>query len=142
MSHAKGIIRSFLRAHGITREKVIEGIISGYDLYEWVSPVQLEAGETLYQFVRDPTAMSGSVTLGNWFCLRGATMDGVGIFSGLGGRTLKEFEVIANVEALEGTARKMKRNWNWEVGGGGGATQLFIPDHALFSLQCRGTASF
>lgn len=140
MSQSKNIIRSFLHAHGITKQRAIDSITSGYDLDEYVAPVVLGVGEILYQYIREPTFFDDSVELGNWFCIKGASMDSLGIFSGLGGRNLTAFEVIADVEALEGTAASIGKIWDKGIGGRGGSTQYFIPRQGRFHLQCLGRA--
>lgn len=142
MPTPRKLIRTFLRSHGMTSGKEVRLVSEAYDHGEKVFPIILQPGERLYQYVRMATYL-GPGGLGRWFCLRHATMDAVAITSGLGGRALHAFEVLAEIEALEGTARMMSANWDAAVGGSGGATQIFVPEHqALLRLRSLGPMEF
>ncbi len=140
MSVAASIIRSYLRNHGISDHGEVEQILGGFDLNLPVYVNWLAPGEVVYQYVRKP-GLDIDSRMGRWFALRGASMDALGIFGGLSGRQLVEFQVLADVEVLEGTAAPMVRDWSWAGGGGGGATQMFVPQGCLHAFRYVGPPS-
>lgn len=119
--------RSFLRQEGESA-KAIKAIVDGFDMSKPVYIQPLYSGETLYQYMRK------FGYLGNWFALKGATMEELAIFGGGSGRVLKKVEITHPVSVLEGVARQMEDDWTWGGGGIGGATQLYMPSRYL--LRC------
>jgi len=95
-----------------------------FDLDQPLYERLVQPGERLYQLIRNSEACTPLPGTGNWFCISGATMDALAIFSGAAGRHLVEFTVSYPVLSLEGTASALKRDWNWAGGGRGGATHL------------------
>jgi hypothetical protein len=95
--------------------------------------------ETASQYLRNEEVARPFPQTGNWFCIGGASMDALAIFSEGAGRRLQEFTVNTPVMELEGTAAPVRRNWAWSGGGSGGATQIFLPQQALFALVGVGT---
>jgi len=134
-------VHNFLLSNGIVDAKRISEILGGFDLSRPVYEQVIEPGDRILQFVRLPEFGRPFMATGNWFCLAGATMDALGIFSGGAGRTLTEFTVNRPVRGLEGTAGPLDRNWWWAGGGAGGATQIFLADRDLFALVPLGTDS-
>jgi len=86
-------IVNFLRRNGVTNAKEMQKIISGFALNQPVYERLIQPGERLYQFVRRSDAHTLMPATGNWFCISGATMDSLAIFSGAAGRDLVEFSV-------------------------------------------------
>jgi hypothetical protein len=132
-------IVNFLARNGVTDAKQVREITSGFDLDQPVYERLVQPGERLYQFIRNSDVHRPVPGTGNWFCISGATMDSLAIFSGAAGRHLVEFTVSYPVLSLEGTASALKRDWNWGGGGRGGSTQIYFPRQALFALTARGT---
>jgi len=141
MSVSEAIIKRYLRKHGVTDAKVFEKVASGFELLKPVYEQLIEPRDRLFQFIRNPQFTYPAMRTGEWFCLAGASMDAVGIFSGLSGRSLAEFTVSIPVMALEGTAGPMARDWGWALGGTGGATQIYLPQQLLFALVGKGMHS-
>ena len=137
----RDIIVKFLAKYGIADEQTTSKVVGGFDLARPVFERLLEKGERLFQFIRNVELGNPCPLTGNWFCLAGATMDAVGIFSGGAGRRLVEFTVNRPVWSLEGTAGPIERSWAWAGGGSGGATQIYLPCPALFALTGKGTHS-
>lgn len=133
------IAEHFLRFRGITDERRVANILSGFDFSRPVYEQIVEPGDRIFQFVRLPRAGQPFMETKNWFCLSGATMDGLAIFGGLSGRVLKEFTVARPIIALEGTAAALARDWGWDGGGRGGATQMFVADQDLLALAAPGS---
>ncbi|MCU0958719.1 MAG: hypothetical protein MUF48_01320 [Pirellulaceae bacterium] len=133
------LIRDFLKRNGVRDPRKIAEICRGFDLTKPVYQRLVEPGDRLFQFLRNEDVSRPVSQTGNWFCLAGATMDGLAIFSGLAGRRLQEFAVQYPVLGLEGTAASLPRAWGWAGGGGGGATQIYLPPQALFALVGVGT---
>lgn len=129
----------FLARNGITDATSVAEIVGGFDLRKPIYEQVIEPDDCLYQFTRRTEAGQPDIKTGRWFCLAGATMDSLGIFSGGAGRSLSEFTVSRPVVGLEGTAASIRRNWQWAGGGTGGATQIFLPQKSLFALVGRGT---
>lgn len=127
--------KQYLRNNLIIDINKIDEIMSGFDFNKIVYEQLIEPGNTIYQFARNPTAFDSCPATGNWFCLPGATLNGIAIIGGVGGRKPKKFTVVAPIVALEGTASPQAVNWFWGGGGAGGHTQIFIPSqlvmHAL-----------
>jgi muramidase (phage lysozyme) len=132
-------IVSFLKRNGITDVTEVQRIIGGFDLNQPVYERLIQPGECLYQFIRNVDVGTPLPATGNWFCISGATMDSLAIFSGAVGRQLVEFNVSYPVASIEGTASAIKRDWNWAGGGRGGSTQIYLPRQALFALTAIGT---
>lgn len=138
-SNCQAILIDFLKRNGITEPKKVAEISSGFDLTRAVYPRLIEPGDRLFQYLRNEEVGRPFPQTGNWFCIGGASMDALAIFSGGAGRRLQEFTVNTPVMALEGTAAPMRRNWAWSGGGRGSATQIFLPQQALFALVGVGT---
>ena len=130
-------MRAYLRANGVPM-KAVETVISGFDFSKPVYTQSLEPGQELYQFMRNPSYNDSSVRAGNWFCLRGATTNGLAIFGGGAGRRLHAYAVSLSLTAIEGTACSQSRNWSWAGGGEGGATQIYIPPALAGRLNALG----
>jgi hypothetical protein len=141
IAEAKATIANFCLRHNISAGKQAD-IHAGFDLTQPLYVHKLYPPERIFQYIRMPSAMNVCPSLGNWFALRGATMAGVAVFSGLAGRRLAEFELSLNIEVLEGTAVYSPRLWGPAVGGPGGLTQIFVPDLELFALRSLGSAEF
>jgi len=139
MNRGALLIENYLKENGITSQKKIAEVISGFDLSQPIYKQRIWVGDRLFQFVRNPNSSFNQIGLGNWFALKGATMDSLGIFGGGSGRSLTEFTVKYTIIALEGTAVKLARNWDWAGGGRGGGTQIFIPNNMFYALEVIGT---
>lgn len=143
MSINKRIAEAYLKFHGITSDEDAEPIINGFDLKKPVYVTTIWPNDKLFQFVRNASSVVESET-GRWFCLKGATMNSLSIFSGLSGRRLKEFRVKHPIVVLEGVAEDISTDWAFGIGRGiekssGGGTQIFIPRNLLFSLEAVGS---
>jgi hypothetical protein len=132
-------LNDFLRQNGIADKDEIAKITSGFNLTRPVYRQLIEPGDRLFQFLRNEEMRQPIPRTGKFFCLAGANMDSLAIFGGGAGRRLQEFTVSRPVEALEGSAGQMRRNWDWAGGGRGGATQVFLPNSALLALVGIGT---
>lgn len=139
MNSTKQVIEDYLKKHGISNQKEIDEIISGFDLFGPVYQQRIWVNDRLFQYVRRPNLSFNAIGVGRWFCLKGASMDSLAIFSGGVGRHLTEYRVKYPIVVLEGTAKKLSRNWEWAGGGEGGATQMFIPNELFFALEVLGT---
>jgi hypothetical protein len=128
-------VRGYLRRNGIVEPRQVNQILTGFDFNEPIYEHQVSPGDTVYQFVRLPSADRMSPTTGNWFALRGATKAGLAITDGLAGRRLHEYRVVAAADVLEGTAKGMEMKWDWDGGGPGGATQIYIPPNLLGCVE-------
>lgn len=133
-SSYEAILTDFLARNGISAPEKVKEIKSGFDLTRPVYTRFLESGDRLFQFLRNEELGRPFPQTGNWFCIAGATMNSLAIFSGGAGRRLQEFTVAVPVMGLEGTAARMQRDWRWAGGGRGGATQIYLPARALFAL--------
>src|SRR5262245_55045606 len=114
-----GVLTAFLTKCGITHPVRVAQITEGFDRNRPIYETTLWPGDRIFQYRRRESVADGLPATGNWFCLKGASMDGLAIFSG-SGRNLVEFAVEAPIEAVEGTAAPMARNWGWAGGGAGG----------------------
>jgi hypothetical protein len=130
--------RAYLERHGIVSPKKIDEILGGFDFSKPVYEQPLFPGDTLFQFVRNPSLGAPNPTTGNWFGISGATTGGLAITDGLAGRRLQKYRVVAHASALEGTAVKKEVEWDWAGGGPGGATQLYLPPNLLGCVECLG----
>lgn len=137
--HHEQWIRNFLVRNGVRDPGKMAEICSGFDLTQPVYQHLVEPGDRLFQFLRNEEVARPLSQTGNWFCLVGATMDALAIFSGLAGRRLQEFTVQYPIMGLEGTAAALPRSWGWAGGGRGGATQIYLPPQALYGLVGVGT---
>jgi hypothetical protein len=138
-SNYQAILTAFLKRNGITDPLKVREISNGFDLRRAVYTRLIQPGDRLFQFLRNEEMARPIPQTGNWFCIAGATMDALAVFGGVAGRRLQEFTVNTPVMGLEGTAARMHRDWGWAGGGSGGATQIFLPPHALFALVGVGT---
>jgi hypothetical protein len=130
-----------LARQGVVSESEIEKILSGFDLGKPLTAMDFWPEDVLYQFIRLPSSGDPLPYTGNWFGLAGITMGGVSINSGLAGRRLASFKVVAPFVALEGTAVALPQNLGNGIGGpGGGGTQIFVPRALLGCLQSVGPA--
>ena len=121
---------------------------------------RFEQGERLYQFVRNVSATDPFIRTGRYFALAGATTEGLAIFDGASGRTLKRYVVIHPFTTIEGTARDREKvalearargdknkdgspiyatDWTLGLAGRGGGTQIFVPYPLLGHLRGEGT---
>jgi hypothetical protein len=133
--------RRYLRAHRVA-SRSIEDIVGAFDFAASVYEQTLDGGTEIFQYVRNPAHGDMSPRLGNWFCIRGATQDGLAIFGGGSGRHIARFVVSHAVTVLEGTATPMHPNWSYSIGGGGGATQIYVPTSLVGHLACAGPHAF
>ena len=130
----------YLRSQGESDEK-LGYVRGGFDTSRPIYFHDLEEGDVLYQYVR-----VGS-HLGNWFALKGASMDDLAIFGGHSGRRLFQVEIIYPCRVVEGSALGIPMHWSsvgafdedrkMEKSGrvkGGGGTQLFMP--SKYILTC------
>jgi len=123
----KSLAEKFLLEQGENQEKV-KNALCGFDFDKAVYIQQLEEGDELFQYMR---TFSYS---GNWFALKGASMEDLAIFGGNEGRVLKKVRIKYPCLALEGIAKSLQRNWHWSGGGAGGGTQIYMP--SKFVLSC------
>jgi hypothetical protein len=130
----------FLSHQGVMAASQLDDILSGFDLDKPMYQMDFWPEDVLYQFIRKPSLHEPSPAIGNWFGLAGITEAAVAINSGLAGRHLARFKVIAPFSALEGTAVKFKVNLGTAIGGQGGGTQIFIPRALLGCLEALGPA--
>ena len=166
---SRDAVQAHLRSAGISDPETLQSIANSF-AYEIGSSGNLvrgpylrhfDEGEVLYQYIRNPSSINMIPGAGNYFGIKGATMDGLAITSGMSGRQLYAFVVASPFVALEGNAAEVKidldlntrppvtgyRNgepqtaWDWDGGGKGGATQIFIPNSIVRShLEPRGAA--
>jgi hypothetical protein len=130
----------FLKKYGISSPRVVEEVLSGFDFRHPVYEQLFEEGQELFQFIRNPSATNLSPCVGNWFALPGATTQGVAIIDGGAGRRFHRFRVERAFMALEGTAREFPLMWKFEIGGRGGATQIYVPPSVLGYLSAIAPA--
>ena len=130
--------RAYLAKHGVVSQEKVDDILGGFDFSKPVYEQPLYPGDTLFQFVRNPSLHAPSPTTGNWFGISGATTKGLAIMDGHSGRRLQKYRVVAHTTALEGTAVKKDTAWDWAGGGPGGATQLYLPPTLLGHVECLG----
>jgi len=138
MNRGKEFIENYLNNNGISNQPEVDEIISGFDLSQPIYKQTIWPDDQLYQFIRNPSSSFHWFQASKWFCLKGATMDSLGIFSGGSGRSLTEFKVTYSIVGLEGTAKEFARDWSWAGGGSGGATQIFIPKKMFYAIECVG----
>ena len=133
-------IESYLKRNGVIDKRKVAEIISGFDLDKPVYATNLEPEDHLFQFMGNEQSGRPVAQTGNWFCIsRGTTKESLAIFDGLAGRRRQEFIVQRHMQALEGTAAPLARQWAWAGGGAGGATQIYLPAQALLGLAGVGT---
>ena len=101
--------------------------MSGFDFNQPVYLQQLEEGQELFQYIRNASSHNLSPNSGNWFTLAGATTAGVAIIDGGAGRRFHRFRVVGTFSTIEGTAKALPVSWKHEIGGPGGATQIYVP---------------
>jgi hypothetical protein len=130
-------LRAYLRAEQVASAQ-IENVVDAFDFRVPVYEATLESGQELFQYLRKPSSSAPSPRVGNWFCLRGATRDGLAIIGGGSGRVLHRHVVALDFRAIEGTARAQRVDWRWDGGGAGGATQIYVPQRLLGRLAASG----
>lgn len=130
----KDEVRCYLRSNGVASAKDIETVLDGFDFDRIIYMQVLEPTTELFQYVRAASSADLSPCSGKYFGLRGVTQDGVAIIGGLAGRRLHRFTVSATVTVLEGSAKEQGSNWDWEGGGAGGMTQIYVPPKLLGHL--------
>ena len=130
----------FLKKYGISSPSVMAEVLSGFDFKHPVYEQFFEEDQELFQFIRNPSATNLSPCAGNWFALPGATTQGVAIIDGGAGRRFHRFRVERAFMALEGTAREFPLMWKFEIGGKGGATQIYVPPAVLGYLSAVAPA--
>jgi hypothetical protein len=133
-------IEAFLVRNGVCEPAAPAEILSGFDLDRPIYEQQFEEGQDLFQFIRNASASNTSPRVGNWFALPGATTGGVAIIDGGAGRRFHRFRVSRNFTALEGTAKDFPLTWKFEIGGKGGATQIYVPPALLGHLRAISAA--
>lgn len=133
------VITRYLNENGISSPGEQKQILDSFDQLQPVYENYIYSGDRLFQYIRNTDSAHQFINTGRWFCLKGATMNSLAIFSGGAGRHLTEFKVGYAIKVLEGTANKMKMNWDWAGGGMGGSTQIFIPGNLLFAVEALGT---
>lgn len=131
--------RLWLQQQGVREERWCSEILGGFARYP-IYEQDLSPGDVLYQFVRNPSLGDMSPGRGSWFGLAGASQDSVAIIGGGAGRRLHKFKVTLPALALEGVAARMPIDWKSQVGGAGGATQLFIPPNQIARVRPVGAA--
>ena len=136
----KAAVRDYLGRNGVLHQTLVDNVLSGFDLAQPMYEQRLDPGAELYQYMRRPAAGRPGLQVGNWFCLRGAGRDALAIFDGLAGRELHHFVVSAELTVLEGTASRLAPNWLHEIGGAGGASQIFVPPRLLGHIHSLGHA--
>jgi hypothetical protein len=137
---AETFLIGYLKQHGISDSRVLSEVRSGFDLTRPLYPQRLDAGEPLFQFVRLSSSTQLSPRRGRWYGLKGVTTASVAVLHGLAGRRLHEFRVRSPFMALEGTASELPVDWNHEIGGPGGGTQVFVPDMFAGCIEPVGPA--
>jgi hypothetical protein len=133
------LITKHLRQAGTRKEK-IAGQIKGWDLSKPVWEEWLQPGERLVQFVSGPTVSKPFAPTGNYFALSSTRDQGsVGVGDGQAGRHRREFLIVRPFHALWGTAAPisdaMATEFGFSLRGPGGATQIFLSDRGLSSLE-------
>ena len=138
---ADDAIHAYLRANGVAHPALVHDVLSGFDSQKPIYETPLDFETELYQYMRRPATGRPDLRVGNWFCITGASRRGLGIIDGLAGRELHRFRVVSPFVALEGTASKIARNWQFEIGGRGGSTQIYVPPRFIGHIQSLGTAA-
>jgi len=127
-------VEAFLRANGVSSVDQIEAVLSGFDFNVPIYYQLYEEDQELFQFIRNPSAVNLSPRVGCWFALPGATTQGVAIIDGGSGRRFHRFRVVRAFTAIEGTAKSIPIMWQHEVGGPGGATQIYVHPNLIGHL--------
>jgi hypothetical protein len=130
-------MRAWLRAEQVSPAQ-IENIVDAFDFGAPVYETTLESGQELFQYLRKPSSSAPWPKVGNWFCLPGATRDGLAIIGGGSGRVLQRHVVALELQAIEGSARAQPVDWGWDGGGAGGATQIYVPQRLLGRISSTG----
>lgn len=128
---------AFLASQGVPHAEVVK-ILTGFDLRQPIYEHDFWPDDVLFQLIRLPSATDPTPLTGNWFGLLGITSTGVAVNDGLAGRRCASFKVISHFKALEGTAAPFTVNLQTGIGGGGGATQIYIPRSLLGHLTSIG----
>lgn len=139
-SLTKTNVELFLKMHGISSASAIAEVLSGFELKEPIYEQTFDEGQELFQFIRNPSAATPSPRVGNWFTLPSATTQGVAIIDGGAGRRFHRFRVERAFIALEGTAKEFPLTWKFEIGGKGGATQIYVPPSFIGHLSAISPA--
>jgi hypothetical protein len=129
-----------LATQGVQPASEMKKILSGFDASKPMYKHDFWPEDTLYQFIRLASVGNPILTRGSWFGIAGITSRGVGIFAGLAGRTLYKFRVLHPFSALEGTAATLPIDWQNEIGGPGGSTQVFVPRMYASHIRSLGPA--
>jgi hypothetical protein len=132
---------AYLRRHGVSSDKAMTQVLSGFDRHRPLYLQPLVRGEHYYQFVRTPDLSNLNPQVGSWFCLKGAQMGDLAVHSPSGARILGEFEVVEDVVALEGIAKEWpfgEQPSKSGIGGHGGGTQIFVPPTLRSGLRLLG----
>jgi hypothetical protein len=136
------MVRQWLLAQRVPRRH-LDQVIAGIDFLKPVYLRWFDVGESLLQYRDNPSAQWPSGCLASqWFALpshRHNALGSLGLGSGPAGRTPFVLTVKRRFQALESTAKAMPaQNPNLAIAprhaGGGGATQVFIPDSGLSCL--------
>ena len=139
-SLTKTDVELFLKKHGITSADAITEVLSGFDLKSPIYEQVFDEGQEVFQFIRNPSATNPFPRVGNWFTLPGATTQRVAIIDGGAGRRFHRFRVERAFAALEGIAKEFPLTWKFEIGGKGGATQIYVPPSFLGHLTAVSPA--
>ncbi len=133
-------LSSYLARYGITDPAAVQEVRSGFDMSKPLYEHYFRPGDVLYQLVRLPSFYNLNPHRGNWFGLAGLTARNVAVLHGLAGRRTHQFRVLAAFVGLEGTAGRYPLDWNKEIGGPGGATQIYVPRVLMACIQAAGPA--
>ena len=148
--HSENDVRTFLRGHGLP-DTVIQDVISGIDFSHPVYPQNIDLGNTVYQYVRTPSARDPFGETGSWYCLRGTLMDRLAVHHPDGPRQMLKYDVVGDFVALESTAlqfrledvqdpQRREQLARLGIGGSGGGTQIFVPRSLAHNLSYAGHA--
>lgn len=129
-----------LASQGVQPASEVVKVLSGFDSSKPMYKHDFWPGDTLYQYIRLASVANPVPTRGSWFGIAGITTRGVAIFAGVAGRTLHRFEVAHPFSALEGTAARLPIDWQNEIGGPGGASQVFVPRMYSGHIRSLGPA--
>jgi len=130
----------FLRKYGISSASEVAEVLRAFDFKCPIYEQFFDEGQELFQFIRNPSATNPSPRTGNWFTLIGATTQRVAIIDGGAGRRFHRFRVERAFTAMEGTAKELPLAWKFEIGGKGGATQVYVPPAFLGHLSAISSA--
>lgn len=132
---------AFLSAQGVASKAEVQKVLNGFDASKPLYVHAFWPGDVLYQFIRLTAVGRPQLNRGSWYGLSGVKRSGVAIHDGLAGRMLHKFIVTQPFTALEGTAAAMAREWEFEIGGAGGATQIYVARRHAGHIDALGPAA-